>query len=148
MLLGTFVYRLFSKMCQNGSTNFHTFITKVTRKKMHFFSTLSLYSFWELQAFFESLNFQESISIYLIRQLKQHLLIDMLVHFINQIFLFTDTSKKDTLERRFLASDSLQTVLDYLTIEGFPEEEYKVLSSWPRRDVSSRKKAEIFNNNY
>ena len=39
-----------------------------------------------------------------------------------------------------MASDSLQTVLDYLTIEGFPEEEYKVLSSWPRRDVSSRKK--------
>ena len=44
---------------------------------------------------------------------------------------------KQSLERRFLASDSLQTVLDYLTIEGFPHEEYKVLSSWPRRDVSS-----------
>merc|ERR1711976_266513 len=49
----------------------------------------------------------------------------------------SDTSKKDTLERRFLASDSLQTVLDYLTIEGFPEEEYKVLSSWPRRDLTA-----------
>ena len=43
---------------------------------------------------------------------------------------------KQSLERRFLASDSLQTVLDYLTIEGFHSEEYKVLSSWPRRDVS------------
>lgn len=49
----------------------------------------------------------------------------------------SDTSKRDTLERRFLASDSLQTVLDYLTIEGFPHEEYKVLSSWPRRDLTS-----------
>ena len=51
------------------------------------------------------------------------------------IFYFTDTSKQ-SLERRFLASDTLQTVLDYLTIEGFHHEEYKVLSSWPRRDVS------------
>ena len=41
------------------------------------------------------------------------------------------------LERKFLASATLQTVLDYLTIEGFPAEEYKVLSSWPRRDVST-----------
>ena len=40
------------------------------------------------------------------------------------------------LERRFLASQTLQTVLDYLTIEGYPSSEYKVLSSWPRRDVS------------
>jgi len=45
-------------------------------------------------------------------------------------------SGKQSLERRFLASDSLQTVLDYLTIEGFPHEEYKVLSSWPRRDLT------------
>ena len=51
------------------------------------------------------------------------------------IFYLTDTSKQ-SLERRFLASDTLQTVLDYLTIEGFHHEEYKVLSSWPRRDVS------------
>ena len=44
---------------------------------------------------------------------------------------------KEMLERKFLASATLQTVLDYLTIEGFPAEEYKVLSSWPRRDVST-----------
>ena len=50
--------------------------------------------------------------------------------------MFLDTSKQ-SLERRFLATDTLQTVLDYLTIEGFHHEEYKVLSSWPRRDVSN-----------
>merc|ERR1712203_397084 len=38
------------------------------------------------------------------------------------------SSGKQSLERRFLASDKLQTVLDYLTIEGFPHEEFKVLS--------------------
>ena len=42
------------------------------------------------------------------------------------------------LERRFLASQSLQTVLDYLTTEGYPSSEYKVLSSYPRRDVSNK----------
>jgi len=44
---------------------------------------------------------------------------------------------KEMLERKFLASATLQTVLDYLTIEGFPAEEYKVLSSWPRRDLTA-----------
>ena len=46
-----------------------------------------------------------------------------------------NSGNKQSLERRFLASNTLQTVLDYLTIEGFPHEEFKVLSSWPRRDV-------------
>merc|ERR1712223_1225960 len=46
-------------------------------------------------------------------------------------------SGKQSLERKFLASSSLQTVLDYLTIEGFPAEEYKVLSSWPWRDLTA-----------
>jgi len=41
------------------------------------------------------------------------------------------------LERRFLASQTLQTVLDYLTTEGYPSSEYKVLSSWPRRDLTT-----------
>jgi len=41
------------------------------------------------------------------------------------------------LERRFLASQTLQTVLDYLTIKGYPSSEYKVLSSWPRRDLTT-----------
>ena len=40
------------------------------------------------------------------------------------------------LERRFHSDSSLQTLLNFLTVEGYPTEEYKVLSSWPRRDVS------------
>lgn len=39
------------------------------------------------------------------------------------------------LERKFLANTPLQTLLNYLIVEGYPTEEYKVLSSWPRRDV-------------
>lgn len=49
----------------------------------------------------------------------------------------TKSEGKQSLERRFLASATLQTVIDYLTIEGFPAEEYKVLSSWPRRDLTT-----------
>jgi len=41
------------------------------------------------------------------------------------------------LERRFLATDSISVVFDFLTVEGYPSDEYKVLSSWPRRDVSA-----------
>lgn len=40
------------------------------------------------------------------------------------------------LTRRFLASTSLQTMIDYLTSEGYPSEEFKILSSWPRRDLT------------
>lgn len=40
------------------------------------------------------------------------------------------------LERRFQSNTPLQTLLNYLIAEGYPTEEYKVLSSWPRRDVS------------
>ena len=42
----------------------------------------------------------------------------------------------NNLERRFLPGDTLQVVFDYLAVEGFPVEDHKVLSSWPRRDVS------------
>lgn len=38
--------------------------------------------------------------------------------------------------RRFLADDPLQILLDYLLVEGYPTEEFKVLSSFPRKDVS------------
>lgn len=41
------------------------------------------------------------------------------------------------LERRFLPSDSLQTLLDYLTSKGFNSDDFKVLSSWPRRDLTT-----------
>ncbi|KAJ8978931.1 hypothetical protein NQ317_002992 [Molorchus minor] len=29
-----------------------------------------------------------------------------------------------------------QVLLDFLVVKGYPTEEYKVISSWPRRDVS------------
>lgn len=40
------------------------------------------------------------------------------------------------LERRFQPDTPLQTLLNFLIVEGYPTEEYKLLSSWPRRDVS------------
>ncbi|VVC26983.1 Hypothetical protein CINCED_3A001994 [Cinara cedri] len=40
------------------------------------------------------------------------------------------------LERRFLASENLQVLFDYLYVNGFSQDEFKVISSWPRRDVS------------
>lgn len=43
----------------------------------------------------------------------------------------------DFLERRFLATDQLNTLLNFVASKGFPIDEYKVISSWPRRDVSS-----------
>lgn len=42
----------------------------------------------------------------------------------------------DVLERRFQPDTPLQTLLNYLIVEGYPTEEYKVLCTWPRRDVS------------
>ncbi|XP_015178994.1 PREDICTED: FAS-associated factor 1 isoform X1 [Polistes dominula] len=41
------------------------------------------------------------------------------------------------LERRFQPDTPLQTLLNFLIVEGYPTEEYKVLSSWPRRDLTS-----------
>ena len=38
--------------------------------------------------------------------------------------------------RRFLAQQSLQILLDFLLVEGYPVDEFKVLSSFPRKDVS------------
>lgn len=40
------------------------------------------------------------------------------------------------LERRFQTDTPLQTLLNFLIVEGYPTDEYKVISSWPRRDVS------------
>ena len=42
-----------------------------------------------------------------------------------------------TFARRFLASDSLRTLLMFLRSKGYRPEEYKVLSTFPRRDLSS-----------
>jgi len=40
------------------------------------------------------------------------------------------------LERKFQSDTPLQTLFNFLIVEGYPTEEYKLLSSWPRRDVS------------
>lgn len=40
------------------------------------------------------------------------------------------------VERRFMVTDPLDILLKYITSKGFPTDEYKVISSWPRRDVS------------
>ncbi|KAG5894965.1 hypothetical protein JTB14_023313 [Gonioctena quinquepunctata] len=45
--------------------------------------------------------------------------------------------KGENLERRFQANTSLKVLLDYLVVKGYPTEEYKVISSWPRRDLTS-----------
>lgn len=41
------------------------------------------------------------------------------------------------LERRFQSDTPLQTLLNFLIVEGYPTEEYKVLCSWPRMDLTS-----------
>lgn len=42
------------------------------------------------------------------------------------------------LERKFQSDTPLQTLFNFLIVEGYPTEEYKILScsDWPRRDVS------------
>lgn len=43
----------------------------------------------------------------------------------------------EVLERRFQPDTPLQILLNYLIVEGYPTEEYKVLCTWPRRDLTS-----------
>lgn len=40
------------------------------------------------------------------------------------------------LERRFHGGNSLTVLFDFLASKGFPKESYKVISSWPRRDLT------------
>lgn len=40
------------------------------------------------------------------------------------------------MERRFLAKSELNGLLKFVASKGFPIDEFKVISSWPRRDVS------------
>ena len=47
------------------------------------------------------------------------------------------TPSGEFLERRFLASNKLQIVFDFVASKGFPWDEFKLLSTFPRRDVSS-----------
>lgn len=46
------------------------------------------------------------------------------------------TPRGEFFERRFLAANGLQVVFDYVASKGFPKDEYKLLSTFPRRDVS------------
>ncbi|XP_060519665.1 FAS-associated factor 1 [Cylas formicarius] len=41
------------------------------------------------------------------------------------------------IERRFSADTPLQVLLDFLVVKGYPNDEYKVISSWPRRDLTA-----------
>lgn len=47
--------------------------------------------------------------------------------------------KGEFLERRFWESDSLQTLLDWLHVQGYHSAEFKLLTSWPRRDLTAAK---------
>ncbi|XP_022836702.1 FAS-associated factor 1 isoform X1 [Spodoptera litura] len=40
------------------------------------------------------------------------------------------------LERRFHAHDTLEALLDFLASKGYPQQSFKVISSWPRRDLT------------
>lgn len=42
-----------------------------------------------------------------------------------------------TIGRTFTADTPLSLLLIYIASEGYPAEEYKVLASWPRIDVSN-----------
>ncbi|XP_014400295.1 PREDICTED: FAS-associated factor 1 isoform X2 [Myotis brandtii] len=46
------------------------------------------------------------------------------------------TPSGEFLERRFLASNKLQIVFDFVTSKGFPWNEFKLLSTFPRRDIT------------
>ncbi|OXU24214.1 hypothetical protein TSAR_001469 [Trichomalopsis sarcophagae] len=41
------------------------------------------------------------------------------------------------LEHRFKSDAALQTILNFLIVKGYPTEDYKVISSWPRRDLTT-----------
>uniref|UniRef100_A0A8C5R2X6 DMRT like family A2 n=1 Tax=Leptobrachium leishanense TaxID=445787 RepID=A0A8C5R2X6_9ANUR len=46
------------------------------------------------------------------------------------------TPSGEFLERRFLGSDSLQVVFDFVASKGYPCHEFKLLSTFPRKDVT------------
>lgn len=45
--------------------------------------------------------------------------------------------------RRFWLSDTLQTLFDYLLVKGFRVDEFKVISPWPRKDLSTLEGASL-----
>merc|ERR1712150_313303 len=48
---------------------------------------------------------------------------------------------KCVLDRRFLASEPLQIVFNYLASKGFLVTDYKVLSTFPKRDITELEKS-------
>ncbi|XP_050513741.1 FAS-associated factor 1 [Diabrotica virgifera virgifera] len=50
--------------------------------------------------------------------------------------------KGEHLERRFQTTTPLKVLLDFLIVKGYPTEEFKVISSWPRRDLTSLDKSQ------
>lgn len=42
----------------------------------------------------------------------------------------------ETMQRRFRAEETLGILLNFLGSQGYPSSDYKVLTSYPRRDVS------------
>lgn len=46
------------------------------------------------------------------------------------------TPSGEFFERRFLANSKLQVVFDFVASKGYPWEEFKLLGTFPRRDVS------------
>ena len=42
----------------------------------------------------------------------------------------------ELLNRRFLGSETLQVLLNYVSSKGYDTSDYKVLTTYPRRDVS------------
>uniref|UniRef100_A0A336LNU8 CSON009168 protein n=1 Tax=Culicoides sonorensis TaxID=179676 RepID=A0A336LNU8_CULSO len=45
-------------------------------------------------------------------------------------------TNEGTLERRFLATDTLQTLLNYVTSKGFPIDEFKIICNYPKRELT------------
>lgn len=63
---------------------------------------------------------------------------------INLILIFIKVAKirfrlpdGETWQRRFGAKEKLSSVIDFVTSQGYFPDEYKLLSSWPRRDLTS-----------
>lgn len=44
----------------------------------------------------------------------------------------------ETLQRRFLITDKLREIINFMNGNGYLNDEYKLLSSWPRRDLTSQ----------
>uniref|UniRef100_A0A182IMQ1 Uncharacterized protein n=1 Tax=Anopheles atroparvus TaxID=41427 RepID=A0A182IMQ1_ANOAO len=47
------------------------------------------------------------------------------------------TPSGEMLERKFYVDTPLQLLLNYITAEGYLTDEFKVISSWPRRDLTT-----------